>query len=100
MNETFIEHYDPYKRRNEYLPRVDIQKRGLSYFEIYYKFNLKFYNLNLKYLSYIKNVELKNELYNVLIDSYPNEYLFFKSLPNYIKGKPFVIFIYYISENI
>ena len=65
--------------------------------EINYKFNLKFYNLNLKSLSFSKEVQLINDL----AFSNMGEDLFIKSLYLNILDKSIVIFIYfiYIDDN-
>ena len=68
------------------------------YFDkINYKFNLKFYNLNLKSLSFSKEVQLINDL----AFSNMGEDLFIKSLYLNILDKSIVIFIYfiYIDDN-
>ena len=58
----------------------------------YYKFTLKFYIRNLKFLSYIKDMEL----YNDLSRNFQGEELFFKSIN--IKNQ-YVIYVYLIYDN-
>ena len=75
----------------------NIVNRRLSDYQIYYKLNLKFYNTNLKPLSYIKDVELNNQL----IQYYEVEDLFIKSLylnfmTNHLSSLYIVIFIFLI----
>ena len=64
---------------------------GSSFYRTYYQFNIKFYNYNLKPLSYIKDVELKI----VLNENYRGEDLFIKSLYTNILDEQFVFIIYF-----
>ena len=62
----------------------------------YFKLNLKFYNTNLKPLSYIKDVELNNQLIEDYEgEDYEGEDLFIKSLYLNIFDEQFVLFIYF-----
>ena len=97
INENII---DPSTQGGDsFTPPIDRKLLRLSQYEsnigpfpsqVYYKFNLKFYNSNLKSLSYIKDVTL----YNGVSQSYKGENLFIKSLYINIMDEPFVIFIY------
>ena len=90
LNETVIEYQPPpvyaYRRRVD----TTREKRLTEYYQKSYKFNLKFYNSNLKRLFYIKDVELNNALSN----HYQGGDLFIKSLYLNFFGYPFVFLIY------
>ena len=81
INETKIE---------EYNVNIPIRRRLSDY-----KINLKFYNSNLKPLSYIKDVELTGE-FN---EHYQSQDLVIKSLYLNILNKPFVFFVYYVYNS-
>jgi hypothetical protein len=66
-----------------------VRKLPISY-EISYKFNLKFYDSNLRPLFYVKNVELDIELPS----NYQGEDIFIKSLYLSCFGEPYAIFVY------
>ena len=89
INETINE-------QNEIQPENPFNLRALSNNQgnnIYeYKYNLKFYNLNLKSISYIKDVELNN----LLSEDYKCDFdIFIKSLYMNILGDPYILFVYY-----
>ena len=67
--------------------------RRLSYYDNMYKFNLKFYNYNLKYNSYIKDLTLNN----TLSQKYSGYNLFAKSL---YMGNNYVIYVYILNTEI
>ena len=71
------------------------QGNNIIRYQTYYKINLKFYNSNLKYLSYIKDLELNNQL----ADHYRGEDdIFIKSLYINILDEPYILFIYYLED--
>ena len=88
INETIIEDEDNESDMNP--GNVDIDPNN----EPNYKLNLKFYNSNLKSISFIKEVQIINNLaYSTM-----NDNLFIKSLYLNILSKSFVIFIYITDE--
>ena len=72
------------------------QERELGgYDEVYYKFNLKFYNLKLNPLTYIKEVVLISDFNNI----YNGQDFFIKALYLNNFGEKYAIFIYFDDRN-
>ncbi len=99
LNKIVVLYFNETYEDDDFPPSGDMPKRVLDNsrvrklpisYEISYKFNLKFYDSNLRPLFYVKNVELDIELPS----NYQGEDIFIKSLYLSCFGEPYAIFVY------